>query len=490
MTPERIPSTDARELARALVADLQRTNPGLLLLGGVELSGALEQQLFFALRDGWRPSRDPASRVRLASARIGRLAAAAAAASISWRAPDPGPDPIVVLVRARIHVDTLLRIEGHLRALADEVLAMVRVGKAASMTVPHAVAPRLGTLLDPALVPGLIGHAGASAAGLGVATAGWPKLVHRDRAIELRAIAGEALGRIALGSAGLASVARRWQPALLVALDEVGTWARLLPAVAHRYGIPSLDLPHAEAADSTAIRGAGYDRMAVYGSTAAEIVSAAGIDPERISEIGAPRFDPLVGLTTSPAREPRRVVFAAQYLQRSMTRELLEHAYLGAVAAAEVNAPAELVVVPHPAEQPGLMRSIVDAHNARSGVAVRLAAGDSLHAELATATLLVTGWSNAVLEAAICGVPAVTVAPVGVAPVDFAADGLALSGADVAEVVAAARRLQDPAARAEVVGRARRAVIGRLGPLDGRASERAARIMLQMAGKTINETLR
>lgn len=274
-------------------------------------------------------------------------------------------------------------------------------------------------------------------------------------------------------------------------MDEVGTWARLLPAVAHRYGIPSLDLPHAEAADSTAIRGAGYDRMAVYGPRAAEIVVAAGIDPGRITQIGAPRFDPLVGLTTSPARrDPCRVVFAAQYLQRSMTRELLEHAYLGAVAAAEVNAPAEVVVVPHPAEQPGLMQGIVDAHTAPSGVAVRLAAGDSLHAELATATLLVTGWSNAVLEAAICGVPAVTVAPVGVAPVDFAADGLALSGADAADVAAAARRLQDPVARAEVVGRARRAVISRLGALDGRASERAARIMLQMAGKTISETRR
>jgi hypothetical protein len=486
--PERLPDGEARELAGALVGELRRARPGILLLEGVVLADALEQQLFFALRDGGRMPTAAAARLRLRTAHVGRLAAAAIASAVSWRAPHPGARPIVALIAASVHVETLLRIEGHMQERAGEALTLVRVGRAAAASVPHAFAPRLGTLLDPALVPGLLAHVATLGTAMGPATAGWRTLLPRDRAAELRTIATDALGRIALGSTGLGSVARRWQPALLVAMDEVGTWARLLPAVGHRYDIPSLDLPHAEATDPIAIRGAGYDRLAVYGPKAATVMAAAGIGPERVTQIGAPRFDPLIAAegTVAPSH-PCRVVFAAQYLQRAMTRELLDHAFAGAIAAGETLAPAEVVVVPHPAEQPGLIAGIVAARDAPAGVSVRLAAPGTLHAELPGATLLVTGWSMAILEAAICGVPAIMVVPAGVAPVDFSADGLALSVADPASTAAAARSLQDPAVRADAISRARLAVVARLGPLDGRASERAARIMLEMAGRITHE---
>jgi hypothetical protein len=484
VTGERLPAAEARQLAAELVDELRAEAPSLLELDGVNLGEALEQQLFFALRDGRRVAVGTASRARRLLGRNARMAAAAAASTLGWRAPDPGPRPITVLVAAPVHVRTLLQVEAILQEEAGASLSLVRIGRAARTRPPHAVAPRLADLLDPRLIRGLLAANAGLSSRLRRGTASWERrLLGSGRAAELREIATEELARIGLGAMGLASVARRWRPALLAAFDEVGTWARLLPAVAERYAIPSLDLPHAEAADAVATRGAGYDRFAVYGPLAAAVLREAGIRANRITEIGAPRFDPLIqrGPAAAPANPPR-VVFAAQYVQGAMTSRLLADAYVGAVAAAETIAPAELVIVPHPAEQPGLIAGIVAGLPQPAGVSVRVAGADALHAELPAASLLVTGWSNSVLEAAICGVPALTVSPRAVAPVDFAADGLALSAESPGAAAAAALRLLDPAHREGVVDRARAAAVRRLGPLDGRASERAARIMLEMAG--------
>ena len=485
MSGERLPAAVARELAASLVAEIAAASPELLRLDGIGLDGALEQQLFFALRDGSVPRGGLPGRLGRAISDAGRLLAALGASLLWWRAPRIGPRPIVAMIAAPVHAAALLQIEGELQVIASETVAIVRVGRAAGAAVPHAVAPRLVELLHPRAIPPLLRYAGTVRARLGGATAGWSRMVTPARARELRQLATVELTRIALGATALASVVRHWQPRLLVAFDEVGTWARVLPAVGRRFGIATLDLPHAEAADAVAIHGAGYDRMAVYGSRAASVLAAAGIPRERIVEIGAPRFDALMagGAAEMPVLR-RRVVFAAQYLQGAMTRELLELSFFGARAAAEALAPAELVVVPHPVEQPGLAAGIVADNQPPPGVEISIAPAGDLHAALTGATLLVTGWSNSVLEAACLGVPAITVIPSGVAPVDFAAEGLAAAASDAAEAAVAARHLLDPAARDEAIARAQAALVDHLGPLDGRASERAARIMLTMAGRT------
>ena len=485
MSDERLPAAAARELAASLVRDLAAGSPELLRLDGIELDGALEQQLFFVLRDGSVPRRGLPGRLKRAMADAGRLLAAVGASLLWWRAPRIGPRPMVAMIAAPVHAAALLQIERELQSLASETVAIVRVGRAAGATLPHAVAPRLAELLHPRAIPALLRHAVAVRLRLGGATAGWSRTVPPARARELRQLATVELTRIALGATALASVVRQWQPRLLVAFDEVGTWARVLPAVGRRFGIATLDLPHAEAADAVAIRGAGYDRMAVYGPRAASVLATAGIARDRIVEIGAPRFDALVagGAAEMPVLR-RRVVFAAQYVQGAMTRELLELSFCGARAAAEALAPADLVVVPHPVEQPGLAAAIVADNQPPPGVEISIAPAGDLHAVLGGATLLVTGWSNSVLEAACLQVPAITVIPAGVAPVDFAAEGLATAARDPAEAAVAARHLLDPAAREEAIARAQAALVDHIGPLDGRASERAARIMLTMAGRT------
>lgn len=480
----RVEAARARELAGEFVAGLQAAQPDLLQLAGVDLGGALEQQLFFAIRDGRLSSRGP----RAAAGRLARagapFAAAVAGAGGAWRFPSPGRAPLVVLVRDPAHYPVVAQIEAGLQRMASRSLAMLRVGRAASVAPHHAVAPRLVDLVRPGMLAELLRQRRRAAAAFRTAPPDWSAQLGRKRADDLRRIGRDELERIALGAAGLLSAAQRMRPGLLAAFDEIGTWARILPAVGHRLGIPTLDLPHAEAADPVAIRGASYDRWAVYGPRAVAVLREAGVPSELIEAIGAPRFDPLVAaLQGGPHSEDRsgRVVFAAQYVTGRMTQEAHRACYLAALEAAQALAPARLVVVPHPAEPSGTAARLVAESDAPSGVIVQLGASGRLHEELANAGLLVTGWSNSIFEAAIARVPAIAVNPGGVAPVDFAADGLALGARTPSEAAVAATSLRDPVVRSHVVERARAEAEERLGDLDGRASERAAAVMLSLA---------
>jgi hypothetical protein len=456
---------EARRTARALVEALSEAGGQSLRFDGMDLMPALEQQLFFALRD----ERVPAAGARGMVARAFDAAQPLGAAALGLaarRLPHLGDAPITVLVRDAAHYPVLLQIESELQAGGGEALALLRVGRAAASTTDHAMAPRLADLVDPRLALAALRQRRAIARALARSAAAWSSAVGPSRARELQRIAASEGGRIALGAAALASVARRWRPSLFAAFDEIGTWARILPAVARRHAIPSLDLPHAEAADAEAIRGAGYDVMATYGPAASRVLRAAGVAPERIVEIGAPRFDPLVAMLDASgpdhaaANGRPRVVFAAQYEAGAMRRPVLEACYRAALAAAG---------------------ALVRGTTPPDGVAARLTAAGDLHRELIVSSLLVTGWSNSVLEAAVAGVPALTVDPGGVAPVDFAADGLALRATDAASAAALAAGLRDPVTRERVVRRAREVAAERLGALDGRASWRAARLMLAMA---------
>jgi hypothetical protein len=474
----------ARRLAGELIAEIGAAEPALLELAGVELAGGLEQQLFFALRDGRTLPRGPRAALGRMTSAAAPLAAAAAGLFGRRRVPSPGPKPLVVLVRDPAHYPVLAQIEVELQRAAGRSLAMLRVGRAASVRPHHVVAPRLVDLFAPGLLGDLRRHRRLAASRLGRVPPGWPEQLGEVRADELRRVAMDELARIALGAAALLSAARGLDAALLAAFDEIGTWARILPAVGRRTGIPSLDLPHAEAADPIAIAGAEYDRWAVYGPRAAAVLRQAGVPDARIVSIGAPRFDPLVeALAGGPAgREGSgRVVFAAQYVTGQMTAEAHRACYAAAVSTAAALAPATLVVVPHPAEPPGSAAALAAESAAPPGVELRIAGAGALHDELPSAELLVTGWSNSIFEAAIAGVPAIAVNPGGVAPVDFAADGLALGAATPDEAASAAAALRDPATRRDTVERARAVAGQRLGPLDGRASERAAALMLSLA---------
>jgi hypothetical protein len=205
---------------------------------------------------------------------------------------------------------------------------------------------------------------------------------------------------------------------------------------------------------------------------------------------GAPYFD---ALAREPVRETlpeRRVVFAAQYIQGAITADRFEGSYLGALAVAEAVAPSELIVLPHPVQPSGLIEGLVARHDAPAGVRQTLARAGTLHAELPGAFVLVSGPSNAVFEASLAGVPSIVVDPRDTDPGTFVADGLAIGVADGAAAGAAAQSLLDPGFRAAVLLRAREATTQYLGPPDGRAAERTAALILELAGPLSRDQVR
>ena len=465
----------ARRAAASLTADLRAVDPGSLALRGTDLGPALEQQIFFRLRaDGADTARAWVVAEAMAWARVAGVGGMGLASLIRTT---PERNGVLALVRQEVHLDALALIGRELQAIGGPPIMPVRIGPAANRRRPAEpfAAPSISAVLDPRLAPAMAAHQLRL------------RRLRASRAVppEIGAFAHWELGRIAAGVIGVESAVRRFRPRLIVSFDEIGTWARVIPAVARRAGIPTLDLPHAEAADAAAIAGAAYDEFAVYGARARQVVQRAGVEPSHVHEIGAPRFDPLIAAARAfpPAASRPTVLFAGQYVTGRLTDAGLAATYRAALAAAAATS-SPLLVVPHPAQPPGSLERLMAEHPPAPGTAVTVAA-DGLHAALAEAWLLVTGWSNSVMEAAIAGIPSITVDPGGVAPVDFAAEGLSVLAIDEASAAAAASRLQAGPPAVEAVARARAVLVERVGPLDGHASERAAHLMRSLVERNV-----
>ncbi len=502
MPPDRLAPADARAIAAALVRELAASAPSTLDLDGVDLGPALEQQLFFALRDGLDASVRRVSHVDVAA--FARITAALGYSLLPRRQRPRSREssPIVALIRQPARMAILEPIERALRRLDGPPLEVVAVAQATERAADGwpsksdlaGTAPMPTHRLQDVLLPGEVvrmwRYQLRLPRGLRAADRAWSAAVGSSRAAGLLTIAARELPRIALGAAGLRSVVGRWRPSLLIGFDEVGTWSRILPAVAHASAVSSLNLPHAEAAMPVAIAGADYDRFAVFGPRAAAVLRKAGIPPERVVEIGAPHFDALVARprppATAPAR-PRRILYAAQYVQGAMTLAGLEACHRAVLAAATAAAPSELIVLPHPVQPAGLIEGIAGRQPVPTGVDLRIEHGLGLHDLLDDAWLLVTAWSNSVFEAALRGVPSLMIDVEHASPVAYAEEGLGIGVDTETGAAAAARALLDPAYRAATVERATAALAEHLGPLDGRAAERAADLIVSMARRKVHD---
>ena len=453
-----------RTTARRLVEVMIAADPTLLIHAGVDLSPAIEQAFFLRLR---RPKRTPHAPTLRSFARLIRHAAGSVAVTAH-----PRPGDVVALVvnpaQARIFepVTTTLHERGITTFTAYE--------SHARSTGTGSESTRLVDRIRPEIAVRLLSFETRARIRIPRATRGFEDVVDAEVARRMRRTVIEIIGRVAMYAAAIDDLAAH-RPSLLVGFNEVGRWSRILPAVAGRRGIPSLDVAHAEAVDVGAIEGAGYDRFAVFGRRSADVLERAGVNPDRIEITGAPRFDALIKRHGPPSVPPRhrRVVFASQWLGGAMSAQVKERTADAALAVAAAVAPCEFVIQRHPIERDDI--AVGMASRAPEGVMARVGPVAGLHDELDGAWLLVTGWSNAVFEAALSNVPALTInATGGPPPMSFAEDGLAVGAADPDSAAAAAQALRSDDAWLAAVQRARNALEGRLGPLDGRAAERVA----------------
>lgn len=463
----------ARELARGLLAVLHAERPNMLTFDSVDLAPAAEQALFLALRVS---GPDPIPLARSDGAHpLARTAFAVASSLAHRRLPHVG-GRVAAIVSNPAHREILRPIALRLGAISKlDIVEMSDVPLwSRTLGVPrlsdYLVTVRIRELLakqreirrEARIVPELFGQ-----------------ITDSDVISRASRVVVGALHRAALDVACIGSVAQA-RPALIIAFDEIGRRARTVGPTARRYGVPSLDLPHAEAADPHAIRGATYDMFGVFGPRAREVMLHAGISEDRVREVGPSRFDALVHRGPHPLPSSRRVVFASQWLTGQMSadvkRETLRIAIQGVAAAA----PCELVIRPHPLERDSIAEELL-ALGVPDGVSVRIERSVGLYDLLDGAWALITGWSNSVFEGLVANIPAVCITPTGLQPpTRFVEDGLAIGATSTKEAKDAIARLVDPQERMQLLVSARQALQQHIGPLDGRASERAAALIIEL----------
>lgn len=464
----------ARRRARTLVDSLEAVRHRVAQAGGIDLGPALEHGLFTAIRD--RRVVDAGGGRSLVRSWT-RIAAASVAARPAAR-HDAWPHGAALLLPGSwVHlalwepVATEIRRRGH-------AVAAAWPGREPGQSGMSAPLPVSAAHLDPAWLPRLVRHARRVAGERRWLERAWREIDPDGAVLSRQAVAS--LPRYALSAAQLDSLVHHLRPGVLVCYNEVGPLSRLAPAVAHANGLSAVDLPHAEAADPTAIAGIEYDAVGVFGDRAVEVMAKAGVPAERVVAIGAPHVEELL---RAARREPqggeRRIVFTSQFIGGSMSPVLKERTLRAALAVAAVAAPAQLVIRPHPLERDDVATRVLRHGPIPPGVHVVVEPGRPLAEHLPGAWALVTAWSNTAYEAAAVGVPVIAVnASGGPAVLPLAEEGLALGAVDEETAAAAARRLLDPEARREVIDAAARRVRTHLGPLDGRSAERAADLVL------------
>lgn len=467
--PDAYPGRSERALAKALVERTSADRSGLSWRD-LDLRPALEHTLYLALRTGAAGHWSPASRLR-------PLARLAHATVVSRRPCAGRPSRIVVLVTQPVHVELFDRVRRHLSPGTSTLVVDGRTGADAASPLRESDCRLLAHLAGRDL-PSLAAHAALVDRAWRRPPTGWADLVDRSTGQRLTNVARRALPVVALDMARVKALLIH-APAVLACFSELGRLSRIVPPVGARYGVPVVDLPHAEAADPWGSAGMPFDGIAVYGPRARDILLAAGLDARRIEMIGPLAADDLVVAGGVPNAGPRRVIFASQPAdpaRPALHPDVKRAALRSAVAVAHSLRPSRLIVVPHPTENDSVTDEYLVAEPPAEGVDVHVERQRRLREVLPAGWVLVTASSQSVFEAVIAGVPAITVNPTGGPdPVSFVRDGLAAGATSPEQAARIGSRLLDPDERRRVAEAAKAALGERLGPLDGGAAARAAR---------------
>jgi hypothetical protein len=458
----------------ALISALSPDGAAFLSYNGVDLAPAIEQMLFLTIRSMALGRADVPS--RMPRGPLARLAVARALA-LAGRPTRPVRDRIVVITLNRAHAEILRPIRSSLAEAGGPELIEVWDG---SLRTRGISAPPLDAYL-PLRSLREVGRAYRRASPLlRSAAERWSGLVDETTARVATVVLRAELRRSMLDVATLQAVLSQG-PSLVATFDEIGRRGRLVGATARHSGVPSLDLPHAEAADPDAIRGADYDAFGVFGPRARHVLELAGIPPGRIHEIGPSRFDALARRAPSDPVIPHRFVFASQWLGGRMTSAVKRETLRIAVQAMAHAAPCELVVVPHPLERDSIADDVLSA-GIPAGVAATVDRSRPLYEWLEGAWALLTGWSNATFEGLLAGAPVLCINATGAElPTTFVEDGMALGASSVTEAEAAIQRLENPEEHARILATGRAGLSDHIGPLDGHAADRAAALITAMA---------
>jgi len=303
----------------------------------------------------------------------------------------------------------------------------------------------------------------------------------------------EHMPRTAVWIEGLANLYTSIQPSAVIAVPDLHFPARTAFTLARRHDIPSLTVQPALISDHPQYGEACADRVAAIDEYSRQIYIRRGsLRPDQVIKTGLPRWDTIetadrketeamnelraqVGL----APTDRIILFATQPLPISYTERVLKAIVRGLKPYDQDNL--RLVIKLHPRESLDVYNNLHFAQGAAiSPIVVK---NVDLRTLLVTSELLITGFSNVALEAALLDKPVLIINLTGTPdPLPFVENGLALKASSEQEVEKRIAELLSSSATAKQLRASRHQYIEENPQLlDGCATDRIVDIIQKMA---------
>jgi hypothetical protein len=262
---------------------------------------------------------------------------------------------------------------------------------------------------------------------------------------------------------------------------------RALALAARQLGTPSISIQHGSQVDQRVWSHFCHDWKFVWGDAIRGHLIRSGVAAESILVTGATIYEDLHQAAAKHPVRPlgpgTRVAFLASRTGGMLVSHAAAERSLEGICQACARAGLALTVKPHPADHTGLPATVV-ARFPGVRIAERCSAEDVI---LASDVVVVVS-STAAYEACVANRPLVVFLPPGVGDVlDVAAFGAALPVTSAEELGRAFASLAEPAIVARLAA-GRRRLLGELLGLDGGVpSRRAARAILEIAGRASND---
>ena len=317
----------------------------------------------------------------------------------------------------------------------------------------------------------------------------WPALQN-----PLRAIFVSQFPRMILWIEALKNIFESVQPCVVATVPDRKPVARIALALAKQYGVPSLTIQPALYSDHPQYGPLYADKVAVIDEHGREVYAKrGGITPERMVITGSPRWDSTFTskqTLRTPKGEIRRklglhpseklVVFATEGvgIPLSNTQRMIQ-AVLYAMSPHDNT---RLVIKLHPTEsleQYNGMFSDLDWTHHQPIIMKDI----DLYSLLAVSDLLITGFSNVALEAALLDKPVLTINLTGEPdPLPFVRDGIALGAYSEVEIKQQFDRIicDDTSTREQLQARRHQYMKRNPQLLDGKAVDRIIEMLRQM----------
>ena len=274
----------------------------------------------------------------------------------------------------------------------------------------------------------------------------------------------------------------QFSPSLVVVGNDRWYVGQAFVQLARQRGIATLGLQDGISTDVPEWAWISADYFAMSGMALYDHLVAHGVSPSRLTITGQPRYDDLATLATPAARAQARRSLgttAGEIVVTFATQPGQDFDFISSVIRGILMVPdVHLIVRPHPSGD-----SVDAGEIARAFPAERyeVRRNDPVQDLLFGTDVLVTQHSTVAVEAAILGLPVITVDFAGSAVnVPYAKLGISLEARSADDIARNLQRILDDSAYRARTHQTKSALEYLTGPQDGRAAERVAKLIVEL----------